>query len=136
MIWNLPTVTSPILTRLLLSVSCDVTKGPTQWESKHCDAGEQSPIDLCDAKDYSSILPNLQPSSSYMDWKSFTFKSDGQAYIDASSLGLSLAAGDLAFINNRQTTASIDTDNADGDSKEDTGIDYPKWNFAQAHFHW
>jgi len=81
----------------------------------------QSPIDVCNAKDHSGVTSSvLTPSSGYNMTKTYKFKMDGQAYIDASDDGLTLTAGMLAQINRPAI-------NHDGTFT---------WNLAQAHFHW
>ena len=78
---------------------CDSANGPENWPgssaSSHCDAVEQSPIDLCGATAPPHALPNLTFAAGYGDALTYKFSADGQAYLDAVGLGLTLDAGNL-----------------------------------------
>jgi len=98
---------------------CDKVNGPEQWAGL-CGDKEQSPIDVCGATDNTNVqIAALQFAAGYATDKVYKFRSDGQAYIDASTLGLSMTAGQLAQTVGRSTNSANDT-----------------WNLAQAHFHW
>lgn len=82
-------------------------------------------------------MPALSPQGNlYSTAQSWQFKTDGHAIISAPKTTMLLDAQDLAHIVGRQANPSTDIDNADGDNNAATGIDYPKWLLAQAHFHW
>ena len=78
---------------------CDRVNGPAHWPggsaSSHCDAAEQSPIDLCGATPHAHALPNLTFAAGYGAAHTYKFSADGQAYLDAAGLGLILDAGNL-----------------------------------------
>ena len=78
---------------------CDKANGPAHWPggsaSSHCDAAEQSPIDLCGATPHAHALPNLTFAAGYGAAHTYKFSADGQAYLDATGLGLTLDAGNL-----------------------------------------
>jgi len=91
------------------------------WPDK-CALGTQSPIDVCNGQNNAAVTDTtIVPSTHYSSAQTFKFKSDGQAYIDASGLGMSLTAGKLASLNRPALT------------EPDAGF---TWNLAQAHFHW
>jgi len=115
---------------------CDAANGPAHWPSLHCDAKEQTPIDICGA--VARTLPTLSPEGTlYSTAQSWKFETDGQAKISPKTGTWLLGAQDLAHIVGRQAAASVDTDDADGDNNPATGtIEYPRWMLAQAHFHW
>ena len=118
-------------------ISCDMDSGPDHWPSYYCDSAEQSPIDICGAVTRIGGMPALSPQGSlYSTAQYWQFKTDGQAYISPQTATMLLDAQDLAHIVGRQANPSTDIDNADGDNNANTGIDYPKWYLAQAHFHW
>jgi len=78
---------------------CDGVNGPAHWPggsvSSHCDAAEQSPIDLCGASVH-PLAPNLTFAAGYGIAQNYRFSADGKAYIDAAAgLGLTLDAGNL-----------------------------------------
>ena len=77
---------------------CDGVNGPAHWPggpaSSHCDAAEQSPIDLCGASVH-ALAPNLTFAAGYGSAHNYRFSADGQAYLDAADLGLTLDAGNL-----------------------------------------
>jgi len=99
---------------------CDAVHGPSKWGG-FCDDAQQSPINVCGATEHADVtIAALVLAAGYSAEKEYTFKSNGQAYIDASALGLSMTAGKLSqTVTGRSTNADVDT-----------------WNLAQAHFHW
>lgn len=100
-------------------------------------------------------------AAGYSAEKEYTFKSNGQAYIDASALGLSMTAGKLvcAFLqSNVQSTRAalclhrcvcvalpfctmmlmpfVTRKQSQTVTGRSTNADVDTWNLAQAHFHW
>lgn len=77
---------------------CDSINGPAAWPgssaSSHCDALEQSPINLCGAAVYPQA-PNLTLAAGYATAQTYKFSADGKAYLDAAGLDLTLDAGNL-----------------------------------------
>lgn len=77
---------------------CDSINGPAVWPgssaSSHCDASEQSPINLCGAAPLPQA-PSLTLAAGYATAQTYKFSADGKAYLDAAGLDLTLDAGNL-----------------------------------------
>ena len=77
---------------------CDSVNGPAAWPgssaASHCDAAEQSPINLCGAAALPQA-PTLQLAAGYATAQTYKLSTDGKAYLDAAGLDLTLDAGNL-----------------------------------------
>jgi hypothetical protein len=84
--------------RALVRNRCDSANGPAAWPgssaSSHCDAAEQSPINLCGAAVHPQA-PSLTLAAGYATAQTYKFSADGKAYLDAAGLDLTLDAGNL-----------------------------------------